>query len=234
MADDAGAVGALPAGDFAAWLSVLEEAVDGRGDSDVPCGGCTACCRSSQFINIAPEETDTLAHIPRALRFPAPGRPVGHVLLGYDEDGACPMLIDDRCSIYDHRPRSCRVYDCRVIPAAGVELDEPTKGAVAERARRWRFSYADDADRHRHGAVEAAAGFLLAHPEVLPDDLAHLPPTQLAVLAIEVHRVFLRVDDETNQLVAARPSSAIVRATVEARTGRREVTDSSRPRLGHQ
>ena len=34
---------------------------------------CTACCTSSQFVHIEPDETDTLAHIPAALRFPAPG-----------------------------------------------------------------------------------------------------------------------------------------------------------------
>lgn len=222
MADEgATAVGEIPAGDFSNWLTGIQCALDGQGESDVPCGGCTACCRSSQFINIAPDETDTLGHIPAQLLFAAPGRPEGHVLLGYDEQGACPMLVDDRCSIYDHRPRSCRIYDCRVIPAGGVELDDPDKADVAARAQRWSFYYACDTDRHRHDAVKAAARFLLANRGVLPDDLVHLQTTQLAVLAIEVHRVFLRTDDETNQCVLASPGPDVVRTAVLERTGNR-------------
>ena len=46
--------------------------------------------------------------------------PKGNMLLGYDENGHCPMLIDDKCSIYEHRPITCRSYDCRIFPAAGI------------------------------------------------------------------------------------------------------------------
>src|SRR6266508_6252442 len=98
----------LPAGQFSSWLAGLQSALRGEADSEVPCDGCTACCTASQFIHIAPDETDTLAHIPPELLFPAPGLPTGHVLLGYDERGHCPMLIDNQCSIYEHRPRTDR------------------------------------------------------------------------------------------------------------------------------
>src|SRR6476619_2441220 len=114
----------LPAGDFGAWMTEMQGALRGERGSDVPCNGCTACCTSSQFIHITPDETDTLSRIPTGLLFPAPRMPQGHVLLGYDEQGHCPMLIDDKCSIYEHRPRTCRTYDCRVLPAAGVGIDE--------------------------------------------------------------------------------------------------------------
>ena len=99
----------LDAGPFAAWLAGMQASLRGEQDSDVPCGGCTACCRSSQFIHIGPEETDALAHIPAALLFPAPQRPAGHVLMGYDSQGRCPMLTEAGCSIYEHRPRTCRI-----------------------------------------------------------------------------------------------------------------------------
>jgi hypothetical protein len=56
----------------------------------VACGGCTACCTSYQFGHIGPEETDTLAHIPADLLFPASRLPRGHMLLGYDERGTAP------------------------------------------------------------------------------------------------------------------------------------------------
>lgn len=146
-----GAVCAAPlaAGDFAIWQRDLLAALRGKRDLDVPCGECTACCRSSQFVHIAADESDTLEHVPAALRFPAPGLPSGNYVLGYDEEGRCPMLVDDACSIYEHRPRTCRTYDCRVFAATGVTPDA-SQPLVAGRVSRWRFTV-DDATR---GAME--------------------------------------------------------------------------------
>ena len=76
------------------------------------------------FIHIQPEETQTLQRIPRALLFPAPGLPKGHVLMGYCDKGQCPMLVDNQCSIYEHRPQTCRDYDCRVFAATGISVDQ--------------------------------------------------------------------------------------------------------------
>ncbi len=169
----------LDAGDFARWLVDMQAALRGERDADVPCGSCTACCTASQFVHIAPDEADTLAHIPAALLFPAPRMPAGHVLLGYDELGHCPMLVDNQCSIYEHRPRTCRTYDCRVFPAAGVEV-EPDKELIAQRVRRWRFTVATPEDQIRLEAVRAAAQ-VVDEPN----------PTGRAVLAIEMHARFL-------------------------------------------
>ena len=170
-ADDA----PLAAGGFAAWLDGMQRALRGEADSDVPCDGCTACCTSSQFVHIGPEETDTLARIPAALRFPAPGLPTGHVVLGYDERGHCPMLVDGACSIYEHRPRTCRTYDCRVFAAAGIDADKP---AIAERARRWRFEVTTEDDRVLLEAVRAAASFATERDA-----------TRRAVRAVEQHKL---------------------------------------------
>ena len=87
--------------------------------AEVPCGSCVACCRSSMFIQIEPDEKRTIARIPRELLFPAPGRPKGHWVMGYDEAWRCPMLVEERCSIYEDPPRTCRMFDCRVM-AAGL------------------------------------------------------------------------------------------------------------------
>jgi Fe-S-cluster containining protein len=139
---------ARSAGRFAEWLEELQ-----RGDEmDVPCDGCTACCTSAQFVHVEPDETETLARIPKELRFAAPGLPKGHVVLGYDEHGCCPMLIDGMCSIYEHRPRTCRTYDCRVFAATGVEPD-PSQPAIAARVREWQFEIDDEP---RWDAVRAA------------------------------------------------------------------------------
>jgi Fe-S-cluster containining protein len=177
----------LAAGDFSVWLSGMRRALLDDGGTEVPCGGCTACCTSSQFIHIGPEEVDTLAHVPAQLLFPAPRLPAGHVLLGYDENGHCPMLIDGACSIYEHRPRTCRTYDCRVFPATGVEPDED-QVRIARQARRWRFSFPAEADRNEYDALRAAATLVAEHEDLRPGDAA-VPPnaTQRAVLTIRRH-----------------------------------------------
>ncbi len=183
-ADDSDAAdGDLDAGDFSRWLADMRAALRGERDSDVSCAGCTACCTASQFVHIGPDETDTLAHIPAELLFPAPRMPRGHVLLGYDERGHCPMLVDDQCSIYEHRPQTCRTYDCRVFAAAAVEPDEEEKAAIARRARRWRFTYPTPADRVAHDAVRAAAR---SAREDAPTNA-----TQVAIAAVEDYERFL-------------------------------------------
>lgn len=179
----------LPAGDFAEWLRVTRDAREQQRAVDVPCGECTACCRSSLFILIAPDERDTLAHIAPELLFPAPGAAPGHVVMGFDRQGRCPMLSAAGCSIYEHRPRTCRNFDCRAVAATGVLLDE-AQHAIGEQARRWRFAHPLPEDERQHAAVRAAAAFLSERgPELLPDSLpSH--PLQLAMLATRVYEVF--------------------------------------------
>ena len=63
----------LVAGDFSSWLTETQGALRGEHGSDVPCGSCTACCTSSQFNHIGPDETDTLVKantFPRRQRRP--------------------------------------------------------------------------------------------------------------------------------------------------------------------
>jgi Fe-S-cluster containining protein len=168
----------LAAGSFGAWLRDVQAAIRGERDADPPCAGCTACCTASQFIHIGPDEADTLAHIPAGLLFPAPLMPEGHVVLGHDERGHCPMLRDGRCSIYPHRPRTCRTYDCRVFAAAGVT---PEDGLIAERAARWRFDETDEGDRRLHAAVRRTAVAIRERSKQPAN------ATQLAVLAVELH-----------------------------------------------
>jgi Fe-S-cluster containining protein len=180
------AEGALAAGDFADWLNGFRAALAAGSSVDVPCDGCTACCTSGQFVHIGPDETDTLAHIPGELLAPAPRLPAGHVVLGYDSAGRCPMLIDGACSIYAHRPRACRVYDCRVYAAAGVAVDA-AKPALASRVARWRFSHPAPIDRRLHDAVEAAATLIREDIELAAEGIRPRSPADLAVLAIAVH-----------------------------------------------
>ena len=122
---------------FSEWRAALRRSLEDGVSTGVPCDGCTACCRSHQFVLIEPDEAATLKRIDGSLLAPAPGRPPGWKVLGFDQDGRCPMLGESGCTIYEDRPRTCRVYDCRVFAAAGVDPDQPL---VATRARTWVFS----------------------------------------------------------------------------------------------
>jgi Fe-S-cluster containining protein len=201
----------LPAGDFSKWIIEIQGAIRGDRGSEVPCGSCTACCRSSQFIHIGPEELDTLAHVPQELLFPAPRRPSGHVLMGYDERGHCPMLINDKCSIYEHRPKTCRTYDCRIFPAAGVEIREDEKRAIAERVRLWKFNSPNRSAEIQQEAVRAAAKYLEENLRLLPEAISPRTSTQLALLAIRIHGLFLHRDGETGQTSVVTASDEVVR-----------------------
>jgi len=142
------------------------------------------------FIHIKPEEKQTLKRIPRALLFPAPGLPKGHLLMGYNDQGACPMLIDNQCSIYEHRPQTCRDYDCRVFAATGIKIDSRTQSEIANRVQAWQFDYPTDAAREQHHLVKQAAAFLEQHRDLFPPGTLPNYPVQLAAIAILVYRLF--------------------------------------------
>jgi hypothetical protein len=212
----------LPAGVFSAWLHDTRIALLEDIGADVPCDGCTACCTSSYFIHVAPDESETLARVPRELLFAAPDLPAGNVLLGYGEDGHCPMLRDEVCTIYEDRPLTCRNYDCRVYPAAGIAADRPL---ITQRARRWAFGYPAKEDRDQHSAVRAAARFVVEHAECFPRGAVPSDPAQVAILAVKVYEVFLgrRVDSGTAAGRAAPDreiAEAVVRTSEEFEAGR--------------
>jgi putative zinc- or iron-chelating protein len=114
------------------------------GRVNVPCGSCNACCRSPRL------PAGVLAH-------EAANLPPGSVIEGGDdglqlarrEDGAC-ILLDEkgRCTIYDRRPRSCRIYDCR-IPNLLVGWVDITDDIMLEAISQWaplRMATVDDVD----------------------------------------------------------------------------------------
>ncbi len=180
-----------PAGPFAAWAVGARDAQSGEADAVVPCHDCTACCRSSFFVHIGPDETASLSRIPRELLVRAPGLPAGYMVMGYNERGHCPMLVDDVCSIYDDRPSTCRKFDCRVLSAAGLEPDGPGQDALAEQVRRWRFDVDDPRDRRARDAVRAAAAFIEAHPECFAPGRNPVNAVQRSVTALAIAEVFI-------------------------------------------
>lgn len=192
------------AGVFTSWLRRMLHALATDSDTHTPCGDCTGCCRSSSFIHIHPDEKAALRAIPKALTFPAPGAPKGTRLLGYDADGRCPMLTDLGCTIYEARPRTCRIYDCRAFAAAEAFPDISSSHPAATRARSWQFTYPTVRDRKCHQAVIEAARFLLVNAGLFGDRKPPADPALRAILALKVHAVFLADSDEPDSIRAGR------------------------------
>jgi len=195
----------VDAGDFATWLQGTRATqLEGK-EADVPCGDCNGCCKSFYFIHIAPNDTDALEVIPRELLVEAPGLPTGHFVMGYNDQGHCPMLREERCTIYQHRPQTCRAYDCRIFTASDMQPGETDKALVRKRTAHWAFDYKTATDRTNQQSIARAARWL-TNQRNNPD--SHLPAnfipsnsTQLAVLAIELRELF------TEQLSAPRYTS---------------------------
>jgi uncharacterized protein len=181
----------LPAGNFSAWLREMRHALRTDSGIDVDCGTCTACCTSSYFVHIRPDEVRSRVHIDKRFLFPAPGLPEGHFVLGYDKQGVCPMFAHGKCSIYEDRPATCRNFDCRVYSAVGIMAGGKDKTRVNELVQRWQFSYPAEIDREEHQAVKAAAEFISSHAPFFPEGRIPRNPSQLAIAAIKVYKVFL-------------------------------------------
>lgn len=194
----------LPAGNFSQWLRAMRQALAGRGEMDVACGECRGCCISSYYVKVRDRELDAIARIgPERLQ---PG-PAGSRLLGFTEDGRCLMLLDGDCSIYSHRPETCRTYDCRVFTAAGMNAG-PGKSAINQRVSQWQFAYPTEQARAEQRAVAKAAGYLRQHPVRFAG--GHVPsrPSEIAVLAVKVYTVFLDPPDGDAAIRAAIISAA--------------------------
>jgi len=181
----------VAAGRYGAWLEATRRAQNEDTGIDVPCGSCNACCRASYFIHIQPDEIETLALIPDELLFSAPGLPEGHRVMGYNEKGCCPMLVDNKCSIYAHRPLTCRIYDCRVFAAAGIDAGGKEKAGVNRQLPLWVFDYPEASDTAAREAVRAVLRFIKEHADCFPGGKVPTQPSHMAMLAIKAYRVFL-------------------------------------------
>lgn len=183
----------LAAGHFSVWLDAFTRTMEGKGSGDVPCGACVGCCTSSKFVHLRPTDRRALGRIPKSILFPAPGLPDGHYLLGYDENGHCPMFQHGACSIYPDRPETCRQYDCRVFAATGVAV-EPKHSAIAKQVARWAFDFSSPDDVAHHEAVQKAVAFLSRHRNGFPNEDVLRTPSGLAAFALRIYALFLGRD----------------------------------------
>jgi len=77
----------------------------------VPCeSGCTACCHMNTLIY--EHEAKRLAEVSGRPMTILPYRPMNVVLAEGNKYNhqPCPFLVNNRCSVYEHRPLVCRVH----------------------------------------------------------------------------------------------------------------------------
>lgn len=74
---------------------------------NVPCNGCTACCKHDRVF-LGPTDD------PRAYLWHAEG---GFAVLDRKDNGECVYLAGSGCSIHDTAPAICRRMDCRELYA---------------------------------------------------------------------------------------------------------------------
>jgi hypothetical protein len=155
----------IPAGPFGAWLAAMQACLHGDAGTDVPCGDCVGCCVSSYFIPVRPQDKGALARIPPELLMRTRHNGDTNVVLGYRDDGTCPML------------------------AGGTD-----KEVINRRVRAWRFVFEDEAARRAYDAIRTAASFIRDKKARFPGGRAPSSPTGIAVLALKAHEVFLDPD----------------------------------------
>jgi len=176
-----------PAGAFGAWLDAMQAVLRGQQDADVPCDGCVGCCVSSYPIPLRPDDRVALEQVPdRYLQLPVGP---GTARMGYREDGSCPMLLDNHCTIYADRPRTCRDYDCRIYAATDLTPDG-RRPVIQERVREWRFDFPSEEERAQAGALRRAAHFIRSNAGLFPPGMRAHSATAIAVLAVKVWPLF--------------------------------------------
>jgi len=90
------------------WEEMLASA------SNVPCGGCTACCKKQHIMLFVEEGDDPKEYkLKKELLRDSSGvlRPV----VAQKENGDCVYLGEQGCTIHASRPHICRTYDCRLV-----------------------------------------------------------------------------------------------------------------------
>lgn len=65
------------------------------GINDFPCSSCGLCCKNIRqtVLELNQKDQNSMFYFP----------------YGWDQSGACEMLKDNKCSIYDNRPLVCNI-----------------------------------------------------------------------------------------------------------------------------
>lgn len=102
--------------DFLPWLSqvmqvIHEHSTDSSAKSavSVNCDGCQICCCNSN-VQVTDEEAENPVLQADHRGSFSDG---GYWVIPKDEDNRCIHLVETGCGIFDDRPSTCRVFDCR-------------------------------------------------------------------------------------------------------------------------
>jgi uncharacterized protein len=185
------------AGEFSKWLVEIRSSLISDSIMDVPCGKCIGCCVSSKFVRVQAQETMSIKTIPEELLHKTED---GSYNISFQENGHCSMLVDEKCQIYDNRPKSCRQFDCRIYTAAGLLPNRPEEGNIVSRVKDWKFSYdsADSLDCHE--AVKETANFIQQNGKHFPGGRTPSDPSQIALVAIKAYPALLQKSDNYEEI----------------------------------
>jgi Fe-S-cluster containining protein len=142
------------------WTRRLHE-LDKKGqrpEVSVPCNGCTSCCYHPK-ISVDPtrEPPESLAVLQVV-----PDRSGSGYLLPKRADGACLHLGPQGCTVREHRPRACRLYDCRTFAMAGLH---EVYGDEGHKSPFWVFQPRTEDERTALQAIQSfAAAYVTEHP----------------------------------------------------------------------
>ena len=102
----------------------------------MPCGDCNACCRTSHYIHVRPEEKRARKRLPQRATSPGAG-PAARLpaCSGYDQDGRCPVL--DRRPVHDLRGPAADLPHLR-LPHVRRDRRRAGQGGRSPRRSRWR------------------------------------------------------------------------------------------------
>ncbi len=133
--------------------------------AEVPCNGCTGCCRSNLNVRLYPQEGGEGLDLRTD--------PEGYRWLRKNTDGSCIHLVDNRCSVYAQRPVVCRAFDCRSFAVAAIAGSDPDQKPMWDAVRRWEpeFKTREDFEALNAARIKATSLFSGRSGDV---DLGHM------------------------------------------------------------
>ena len=99
---------------------------------NVPCDGCTLCCRGDAIRMLPGDDLSKFQTIPH-------DHFKGHLMLAHKANGECVYLYGQGCTIQTDKPQMCREMDCRQLARTIKKKDLKRYGLplrVWERGRR--------------------------------------------------------------------------------------------------
>lgn len=145
---------------------------------DVPCNGCSVCCRCGFAILLKEDEVDRFKGDTMSVELDD-GRKF--TALKVKKDGSCIYVNEQGCSIHETRPRACRVFDCRGFAFSRTTLDGKDELNEVTHAWRDRMPCEDEEDIALQVSMSTLAGVYMLN--------GNIPMTAVAKAVNHGHRI---------------------------------------------